>query len=140
MAKNLKHARTCVYNCNYHLVFSTKYRKPVLTEDIEKRLTELIEKIGMEKGFEVSQVEVRQKDHVHIFVSAHPKLCPSYIVKMIKGITARKLLIEFPQLRQVFKKGHLWNSSYYIETIGSISEEAVKKYIENQKREDNDSL
>lgn len=140
MAKNLKHARTCVYNCNYHLVFSTKYRKPVLTEDIEKRLTELIEKIGMEKGFEVSQVEVGEKDHVHIFVSAHPKVCPSYIVKMIKGITARKLLIEFPQLRQVFKKGHLWNSSYYIETIGSISEEAVKKYIENQKREDNDSL
>ncbi|MEM4546627.1 MAG: IS200/IS605 family transposase [Nitrososphaerota archaeon] len=140
MAKNLRHARTCVYNCNYHLVFSTKYRRPVLTEEIEKRFKELAEEIGIEKGFEVSQVEVGEKDHVHIFVSAHPKVCPSYIVKMIKGITARKLLIEFPQLRQVFKKGHLWNSSYYIETIGSISEEAIRKYIESQRREDNDSL
>lgn len=140
MAKNLRHARTCVYNCNYHLVFSTKYRRPVLTEEIGKRFKELAEEIGIEKGFEISQVEVGEKDHVHIFVSAHPKVCPSYIVKMIKGITARKLLIEFPQLRQVFKKGHLWNSSYYIETIGSISEEAIRKYIESQKREDNDSL
>jgi len=59
---------------------------------------------------------------------------------MIKGITARKLLIEFPQLRQVFRKGHLWNSRYYIETIGSISEEAIRKYIKNQKREDHDNL
>ncbi|MEM3467642.1 MAG: transposase, partial [archaeon] len=43
MGKNLKYARTCVYNCNYHLVFSTKYRKPVLTEEIEKRFKELVE-------------------------------------------------------------------------------------------------
>ncbi|MEO0224710.1 MAG: IS200/IS605 family transposase [candidate division WOR-3 bacterium] len=67
MAKNLKHVRTCVYNCNYYLVFSTKYRKPVLTEEIEKRFKELVEEIGKEKGFEIYQV----KDHVHIFVSFH---------------------------------------------------------------------
>lgn len=137
MAKHLRHTRTCVYNCNYHLVFSTKYRKPVLTENIENRFKE--EEIGREKGFEVSQVEIGQKDHVHIFVSAHPKICPSYIVKMIKGVKAGKLLIEFPHLRQVFRKGHLWNSSGYIETIGSISEETIRRYIEKQKRESHDN-
>ncbi|MDI1472939.1 IS200/IS605 family transposase [Thermodesulfovibrio sp. 1176] len=136
MVEKINHARTCIYNCNYHIVFSTKYRKPVLMEDVEKRLKEIIIEIGMEKGFKVSQIEVGQKDHVHIFVSGHPKIAPSYIVKMIKGITARKLFIEFPQLKKQLRNGHLWNPSYYIETIGSISEEVIRKYIERQKKDD----
>jgi len=74
------------------------------------------------------------QDHVHIFASAHPKIPPSYIVKMIKGITARKLFLEFPELKKKLWKGHLWNPSYYIETIGSISEDVIKKCIENQKK------
>ncbi|HEY8542563.1 MAG TPA: IS200/IS605 family transposase [Pseudothermotoga sp.] len=132
MAKQIKHARTCVYNCNYHIVFSTKYRKPVLTKDIEKRLKELVKEIAEEKGFEVSQIEIGEQDHVHIFVSAHPKLSPSLIVKYIKGITARKLFMEFSELKAKLAKGHLWNPSYYIETVGSISEDIIRKYIENQ--------
>ena len=85
------------------------------------------------------------QDHVHIFASAHPKIAPSYIVKMIKGITARKLFLEFPELKKKLWKGHLWNPSYYIETKGSISDKSIdlsdymeqdviKKYIENQKK------
>lgn len=132
--KKLKYARTCIYNCNYHIVFSTKYRRPVLTEDIEKRLKELVQEIAKDKGFEVAQIEVGEQDHVHIFASAHPKMSPSLIVKYIKGITARKLFIEFPELKNRLRKGHLWNPSYYIETIGSISEDAIKKYIENQRK------
>jgi putative transposase len=132
--ENIVYGRTCVYNCNYHVVFTTKYRKKVLTPQIEKRLKELIQHIAIEKGFEVAMVEVGEQDHVHIFASAHPKIAPSYIVKMIKGITARKLLLEFPHLKKELWKGHLWNPSYYIETIGSISENVIKKYIENQKK------
>ncbi len=132
---NLKTARTCVYNCNYHIVFSTKYRRKVLTQDVEEYLKNLIQEIAQEKGFEVSQVEVVEKDHVHIFASAHPKVAPSYIVKMIKGITARKIFLKFPHIKRYLRKGHLWNPSYYIETIGSISEEAIRKYIEAQKNE-----
>ena len=73
------------------------------------------------------------EDHVHIFVSAHPKISPSYIVKMSKGISGRLLLREYPELRKKLWKGKLWNPSYYIETIGHISETTVKKYIEDQK-------
>jgi len=51
----------------------------------------------------------------------------SYIVKMIKGISTRKLLLFFPVLTECLWKGHLWNPSYYVETIGSISDESIKK-------------
>ncbi len=132
---NLKRGRTCVYNCNYHIVFSTKYRQNVLTPEIEKYLKQVIVETGIEKGFDVAMVEVREEDHVHLFVSAHPKVSPSYIVKMVKGISARKLFLKFPELKKRLWKGHLWNPSYYIETIGSISEEVIRKYIETQKKE-----
>jgi putative transposase len=129
---NLIHARTCVYNVNYHIVWSVKYRKPVLTEDIQEFLKDQFVRIGKEKGFSITGMEV-MPDHVHVFASAHPQVAPSYIVKMLKGISARRTLMQFPHLAQQLCKGHLWNSSFYIETIGSISEDAIKKYIEHQK-------
>ena len=56
-------------------------------------------------------------------------------MKYLKGISGRKLFECFPQLRNELYKGELWNHSYYVETVGSISEDAVKKYIENQKKQ-----
>lgn len=130
----IKHARTCVYNVNYHIVWSVKYRRNVLTTEIELYLKELFQEIAQEKEFEVVMVEVGEQDHIHVFASAHPKIAPSYIVKMLKGISARKLFLTFPQLKERLWGGHLWNSSFYIETIGSISEDVIRKYIENQKK------
>jgi len=131
--KNLKTARGVVYNCNYHIVFSTKYRRKVLTPPIAEYLKKLVFQIAYKYDFEVAQIEVGERDHVHIFVSAHPKIAPAYIVKLIKGITARKIFQQFPEVKRVLRKGHLWNPSYYIETIGSISEDVIRKYIEKQK-------
>jgi REP-associated tyrosine transposase len=130
---NIQHGRTCVFNCNYHIVFSTKYRRKVLTEEVVEYLQDTIREVAADKGFRISLCEVGERDHVHLFASAHPKVAPSYIVKMTKGISARKIFIRFPGIKKMLHKGHLWNSSFYVETIGSISEEAVKQYIEKQK-------
>jgi putative transposase len=129
---NIIHARTCVYNVNYHIVWSVKYRKKILKNGVDEYLKTLFKKIAEEKGFAIQTMEVME-DHVHIFATVPPKIEPSYIVKMLKGISARKLFIKYPELQKQLYKGHLWNSSFYIETVGSISEEAVKKYIELQK-------
>ena len=128
----IKHARTCVYNVNYHIVWSVKFRRPVLEGNIESYLKELLVQISHEKSFEIQKMEV-MPEHVHVFASAHPKISPSYMVKMLKGISGRKLLMRFPELKGRLWKGHLWNSSFYVETVGSVSEEAVRKYLEKQK-------
>jgi putative transposase len=70
-------------------------------------------------------------DHVHIFVKAKPTLAPHYILKQIKGFSAKKLREEFPSLKSRIPT--LWTRSYYVESVGCISEEVIKKYIENQK-------
>jgi len=134
MSKNLVHYRTCVCNINYHLVWCVKYRRKVLTAEREQYLKDLIQQIAEEKGFTVSNCEVGNCDHVHCFVSAPPKLSITTIVKYLKGITGRKLFEQFPELRNDLRKGQLWNHSYYVETIGHISEETIKKYIDHQSK------
>lgn len=132
--KQIIHARTCVYNVDYHIVWSVKYRRKVLNCTIEQDMKNIFQEIATDKGFEIDRVEVGELDHVHVFASAHPKVAPSYIVKMLKGISARKLFLLHPQLKQKLWKGHLWNSSYYIETVESISEDAIKAYIAKQSK------
>ena len=131
----LKHGRTCVFNINYHIVWSTKYRRKVLTPIIEKRLKEILIDVGKQKAFQIAEIEVGEKDHVHVFVSAIPKISISYIAKMMKGISGRLLLKEFPEISKELWNGELWNPSYYVETIGCVSEEAIRRYIQNQEKE-----
>ncbi|ASS92459.1 IS200/IS605 family transposase [Aeribacillus pallidus] len=116
------------------MVWSVKYRKKVLTQEVELYLKKIFKEIAEEKGFLLQMVEVGEQDHIHVFVSAHPKIAPSYIVKMLKGISGRKIFLQFPEIKQKLWKGVLWNSSYYIETVGSISEDVIKRYIANQKK------
>ena len=99
------HSRTCVYNINYHVVWSVKYRAKVLTPDVESRMREIASSVAAEKGFTVHLFETGDQDHVHCFLSAKPDVSVSYMVKMLKGITARKLFLEFPELKAKLREG-----------------------------------
>ena len=126
------HSRTCVYELHYHIIWCTKYRRKVLTSKIADRLYSILQNIGIEKGFEVIQAKTGEMDHVHCFVSIPPKHSVTNVVRWLKGISGRHLLMEFPEIKRKLWKGHLWNGSYFAESIGSVSEEAVRKYIERQ--------
>ena len=95
---------------------------------------ELVQEIAADKGFTVHLFECGEGDHVHCFVSAPPKLSITAIVKYLKGITGRKLVERFPEIREQLWKGELWNHSYYVETVGSVSEENIRRYIEHQSK------
>lgn len=135
MKENLIHYRTCVCNINYHVVWSVKYRRKVLTKEIEDYMRQVVYETAAEKGFTVHEFECGQMDHVHCFVSAPPKLSITQIVKYLKGISGRKLYERFPGIRQKLWKGQLWNHSYYVETVGSVSEENIRKYIQKQNKQ-----
>jgi putative transposase len=126
--------RTCVYNIGYHIVWSTKYRKKIIEGSIDSRLKELFKEIANEYDFLIREMEV-MPDHCHVFVESHPKYAPSRIVKLLKGVSARKLFMEFPHIKQKLWGGHLWNPSYYIGTVGNMSKDIVLKYIQQQKSE-----
>ncbi len=127
------HRRTCVYQIGYHIVFCTKYRRDVLVGRVADTVKNIVAEVAAEKGFEVATIEAAD-DHVRLFVSAPPHISISVLVKWIKGITARKLFVQYPSLRTKLYRGHLWNPSFYVGTVGDMSEQVVKKYIESQKK------
>lgn len=130
--KDLIKYRTCVANVKYHIVFCVKYRRKILDGEISIFLKDTILDIAKDKNFKIKAMEIGQSDHVHLFVSAHPKYSIGQIVKWIKGISGIKLFKKFPDLTKKLWKGKLWSNTYYVETIGSTCEENIKKYIENQ--------
>lgn len=134
MKDNLVHYRTSVCNINYHMVWCVKYRRKILTPTIESFLKSEAQKIAASKGFTVHLLETGTMDHVHCFVSAPPTLSVTAIVKYLKGITGRRLFEKYPELRHYLWKGQLWNHSYYCETVGDVSEETIRKYIERQSK------
>jgi len=125
-----KHSNTTVYNIGYHLIWCPKYRRNVLVGGIEGRLKELIfEKCG-ELRVKVESLEI-MPDHVHLFVKCPPIASPHWVVQQIKGYSSRVLRKEFKELRT--KLPTLWTRSYYVESVGHISEKTIKRYIQEQK-------
>ena len=114
----------------YHLVWCTKYRRKVLTEEIQENLKILIGEVCEKNGFEIEAIETME-DHVHVFIKASGKDSVHRIISQIKGYTAFKLREKYVELKS--RLPCLWNRSYHAGTVGYVSEETVKKYIENQK-------
>lgn len=130
MNKRWTHSNKAIFNIGYHLIWCTKYRKQLLTEDIENRLKILLEQKSKDINVSIEKLEVLP-EHVHLFVKCSPVDSPHFIVQQFKGYTSRILRSEFKELRT--KIPTLWTRSYYCESCGHISEDTVKKYIEDQK-------
>ena len=71
-----------------------------------------------------------QPDHIHLFLTVPPAIAIATAIKILKGITARKLFLEFHQLKKELWGGHLWSPSYYVGTADNVSAETIRSYIE----------
>ena len=122
-----------VHACHYHLVWATKYRRPVLflhNDAISDRLKELIHEKAAEHGWTVRAIET-MPDHVHVFITADAVTAPHFIANQLKGYTSRVLRDEFPTLRARIPS--LWTRSYFVATAGEVSAETIERYIANQR-------
>ena len=131
--KKTKHA---VYNLNYHIVFVTKYRHKVLSGQIEVYVKERIQNICNQYKWEQLALEV-VPDHIHLFVSAPPKVAPLTIATTIKSILTVDVFKKFQDLKQSnFWGSGLFSRGCYYGSAGTVSSSTIKKYIENQKHND----
>ena len=119
-----------VYSCDYHVMWCTKYRRPVLVSPIAERLKTLIYEQQEVYGYEVHACEVMD-DHVHILMSSSPQLAPASVVGRIKGWTSHVLRDEYPSLKSRIPS--LWTRSKFIASTGGITLEVLRKYVENQR-------
>ena len=119
----------------YHFVCPAKYRRVVFDEQVDETIKDVCAEI--ELRYDVWFLEIgTDKDHVHFLVQAVPKLAPSQIIRMIKGITAKEVFAKCPQVKQKLWGGEFWSDGYYVCTVGQHgTEESVRAYVKNQGRE-----
>ena len=125
-----KSNKKVVYSCKYHVVWCPKYRRKVITGEIEMRLKELIEETASAIGAEIIEMEI-MPDHVHLLIEVDPQYGINKVVRHIKGVTSHTLRSEFPSLKS--RLPSLWTNSYFVSTVGGAPLEKIKEYIENQK-------
>jgi putative transposase len=130
MDNKYTHKEGLVYLNQYHIIFCPKYRRPVLVDEIEKDLREIFFEVAKEKQIEIKALEI-MPDHVHIFISFDPRQPLHELIKLFKGRSSRILRDKYPKLKSRIPS--LWTRSYFCCTIGHISEDTIKKYIEEQK-------
>jgi len=118
-----------VFRIVYHLVWTPKRRKAVLTGTIAADCQALIEKKCTEKGWKILELAI-QPEHVHLFVQAWPTTSAAEIVKECKGVTSHELRKKYPILKRL---PSLWTRSYFAATAGDVSCEVIQRYIAAQK-------
>lgn len=123
-------SNTSVYNLGYHIIWCPKYRRKVLVNEIETRLKDIIITKCNELDCFVHELNI-MPDHVHLFVKTKPTIAPHFLIQQIKGISSRILRNEFKELKR--KMPSMWTRSYFIESVGHISQETIEKYIQEQK-------
>jgi putative transposase len=129
--KKLNSSRHAVFNVNYHLVFVTKYRRSkVMNDEIQESLKSFIATKAETYSVSIKAIET-MNDHIHIFIACSPNILLSALVKKLKCSSSRYLRSKFTHLRNLKS---LWAPSYFVESIGCISEPTIIKYINNQKQ------
>lgn len=128
--EQLKTNNNVVYSCKYLVIWCPKYRRPVLVDDIAKRLINLIIRKASELRADIVEMEVLP-DHVHLLVEIDPQFGIHRLIKNIKGYTSRIMRREFETLRKRIPT--LWTNSYCVITVGGAPLSVIKQYIENQK-------
>ena len=129
-SSSLSHTK---WKCQYHIVFIPKYRRKVLYGQIKADVREILKKLCAYKGVEIIEGAVCA-DHVHLCLSIPPKLCVSEFMGYLKGKSALMIFDKHPEQGSKWNRS-FWARGYYVSTVGNITEEAMKRYIQEQQEE-----
>ena len=123
-----------IYDLQYHFVWVTKYRYKVLSGEVAERTREVIRQICMSRDIKILTGH-ESANHVHILVSCPPTLSPAKVAQYLKGASSRKLQEEFPHLKKRYWGQHLWARGYFCASVGTVTQEQIKEYIEKHEQE-----
>ncbi len=124
-----------VYKCDYHIVWTPKYRYRVLFGEVKSLVENDMRMLCEWKGVEIMELNV-QIDHIHVVCSIPPKVSVSELLGTLKGKLAIKLFKSYPKLKEKpYWGNHFWSRGYFVSTVG-IDEEMIRRYVKYQEGED----
>ena len=126
----------CVFACDYHLVWPTKYRRQILNPGVQSYLLEVLKELPKHRPDLIIKEVNTDQDHIHLLVSIPPSVTVGSVVRLIKASSAKALNDKFPHLREVYwGTRSIWSAGYFASTVG-INEGIIRHYIQNQGQED----
>ena len=119
----------------YHIVCPAKYRRAVVSADVDKVLRDVCLEIAARH--EITFLEIgTDRDHVHFLVQTIPPYSPTKVVRVIKSLTAREVFRRVPAVKRYLWGGEFWSDGYSISTVGRHgSEGEIQRYIASQERQ-----
>ena len=131
---DVRRGRSVVHSLHAHLVFTTKYRRAVFTDELLRACEESMSKVCSDAGAELAEFN-GEDDHVHLLVQYPPQVQLSILVNSLKGVSSRVLRRDHPdEIRRLLWGDHLWSPSYFAGSCGGAPLSIVQDYIEGQKR------
>ena len=125
----------CVYQCEYHLVLVSKYRRKIFNAGSFGYFTELMKKLRDDLP-EVDLISMNHdEDHIHMLVSIPPKLSVSSFMGYLKGKSALMIFDRHGNLKYKLGNRHFWSRGYYVSTVG-LNEATIAKYVREQEKHD----
>lgn len=122
------------HSIGFHLVWCTKYRHEILKDAVEVECKRIIAETCKANNWLLHAIEI-MPDHIHLFVQVSHTDAPNQVVRLLKSTSAVYLFTKFPNLKaRKFWGSGLWSRGAYYASVGSVTEEAVKKYIAEQKK------
>ena len=117
----------------YLIIFVCKYRKKLLQGNIEQSTKNILFSIASSSDFSIGVMET-DKDHIYMLICSVPKLSPLQIVRRLKQLFTSMIWACYPEhLSKIFYREHtFWTDGYFVSSIGNVSQNAIKLYIENQ--------
>jgi len=131
----LRRSAHAVYDTQYHLVWTPKYRKAVLQGRIAQRLAQVFGEIGLAYDITVLEMAIAA-DHVHLFCSFPPRLSISQAVGRLKSVSARTIFREFPEVKRQLWGGEFWEDGYFVRTVGDkLTATVIRGYIQRHNQD-----
>lgn len=126
--KSLSHVR---WDCKYHIVFVSKYRKEAIFGKHREKIGSIIRDLCRQKGIELLEGHA-MSDHIHLCLSIPPKYSVSNTVGFIKGKSAIRIHRELLGIKRMTGLS-FWATGYCVSTVG-LDEETIRRYIRDQRK------
>lgn len=131
MAESLAHTK---WLCKYHIVFTPKYRRKIIYNQLRTDIKGIIKDLCKWKGVEIIEGHM-MADHIHLLLSIPPKYSVSQVMGYLKGKSAMMIFDRHSNLKYKFGNRHFWAEGYYVSTVG-LNEKTIAKYIREQDKHD----
>jgi putative transposase len=132
----IRHTAHARYELWYYVAWSTKYRKHIFKNPRTKEEVKTIFRTtASHYDMEIAEVNVLS-DHVHLSISAPPRIAPAKAVQILKSVSTKLLFQKYKWLKNEYWGGEVWVAGYFVRSVGKgVTKEMIDKYVREQSEE-----